>query len=59
MTEESWSGPMTQILAFGHMNRNLGEYCPSANLADLELEYLQLFRTFRSFQLYSSAAAEM
>ena len=25
MTEESWSGPMTQIFALGHMNRNRGE----------------------------------
>ena len=27
ITEDSWSGPMTEILALGHMKRNLGEYC--------------------------------
>jgi hypothetical protein len=27
MTDESWSGPMTQIFAFGHIHKNRGEYC--------------------------------
>jgi hypothetical protein len=27
MTEDSWSGPITQIFAFGHMKRKRGEYC--------------------------------
>ena len=27
ITEESWSGPMTHIFAFGHIHKNRGEYC--------------------------------
>jgi hypothetical protein len=42
MTDASWSGPMTQIFALGHIQRKRGEYCSSVLFYRLTLPLCHL-----------------